>query len=102
MNIDSENTNSNRYKNLNDIFKGNNIIEAQQNKIKSLSNFIKKVKIEEDPKYYTSQSKEYSQLLKSTKTKLEAIIKRGMGFVNKSREKNDIKKYILIYIYIKL
>jgi len=96
MNLDCDS----RYKNLSDIVKDNlekSFIETQLLKIKTLSNFIKKINIEDDVKYLVKQNKEYKKLLKLTKNKIENIIKKSIIFagkdgVNSIPDDFDIKK----------
>jgi hypothetical protein len=53
-------------------------------KIQKLSQHSKKIKIDEDPDYYLSQSKEYAKLIKRAKAKIENIIGKTMLFTSKN------------------
>ncbi len=76
-------------------YKGNYLKDTQA-KIAEISNYLKKFKILEDPQYYNT-NKEYVQLIKSTKIKLENLIFQTLIYADSSLriENFKINKYDL-------
>jgi len=67
-----------------------NFLKESQSKIAEISNFVKKFKILDDPHYYQS-NKEYSNLMKSTKMRLEKIIFQTLLFADENLRIEDFK-----------
>lgn len=59
-------------------------------KVQKLSLFIKKLKLVEDPKYLEGQNKEYANLLKACKIKIEKIILKTIQYVSKDNSSSGI------------
>ena len=92
-NNENENTNETpkEYKDLSNLlnYEGN-FLKDTQTKIANISNFLKKFKILEDPQYYLS-NKEYSNLLKSTKLRLEKLIFQTLFYTNDNLKMEEFK-----------
>jgi hypothetical protein len=57
--------------------------------------FIKKIKLEEDPKYYETQSKEYAKQLHLAKMKIQKILIKCIMYTSKKSDKDreiDVNK----------
>jgi hypothetical protein len=61
-----------------------NFLKEMLEKIQKISLFIRKLKIEEDPTYYETQSKEYTKLLSKAKMKIEKIIQKTIIYAHKN------------------
>lgn len=88
--------NQKEYKELSNVLKyQGNFLKDTQAKIAEISNFLKKFKILEDPQFYQS-NKEYSNLMKSTKLRLEKIIFQTLFYADGDLKLEDfkIKEYI--------
>ena len=64
-------------------------------KTQKVSTFIKKIKLEEDPKYFETQSKEYTKQLQLAKMRIEKILVKSILWTSKKSDKDrdiDVKK----------
>jgi hypothetical protein len=61
-------------------------------KTHSLSQYIKKIKLVEDPKFLENQNKEYAKLLKSCQNKIEKIIVKTLIFSNPDSNFRNVKE----------
>lgn len=81
--------NEKEYKELSNLLNFNgDYLKATQAKIAEISNYLKKFKILEDPQYYNS-SKEYANLLKKSKLRLEKIIFQTLLYTNKNTFRSE-------------
>lgn len=67
-----------------------NLLKDTQSKIAEISGYLKKFKILEDPQYYNS-NKEYAQLMKSTKLRLEKLIFQTLFYSDNNFRIEDFK-----------
>jgi len=93
--------NEERYKSLSNIlnYQNNNstenFLKDMLDRIQKISMFIKKIKLEEDSKYYESQSKEYAKHLHLAKMKIEKILIKCIVYSSKKTDRDreiDIKR----------
>jgi hypothetical protein len=72
-----------------------NFLKDMLEKIQKISMFIRKIKLEEDPKYFETQSKEYTKQLHLAKMKIEKILVKCILYTAKKVDKErdlDINK----------
>lgn len=67
-----------------------NFLKDTQAKIAEISGYLKKFKILEDPQYYNT-NKEYAQLMKSTKLRLEKLIFQTLFYSDSTLRIEDFK-----------
>ena len=94
-----------KYKSLNQILnlqeehEGKPYLNKILEKTHKLSQFIKKIKLVEDPKFYQSANKDYANILKICQNKIEKIIFKTLVFCNPETLNSnikDVKEYTII------
>jgi hypothetical protein len=78
--------------NFNSTTTGKSYMSKILEKTHSLSKYIKKIKLVEDPKFLESQNKEYAKLLKVCQNKIDKIVLKTVLFSNPESNFRNVKE----------